>query len=233
MRAPFFDHRKMPYRLKEGLSFCVADGHLVFLDLAEDRYFRLSSANESIFRAFLAHGDVLDGESGKLVRAGVLVEAMCCDPDMVTSNIQRPVRSALEQPAASARYRPAIGIIAEVMATVLSTRQRLRSRPLKDVVDNVTSNRRSSADPNGTTETALVSAAIEFSRARRYVPIEPSCLLDSLSLVRFLSRRCMPATIVFGVALTPFAAHCWVQSGDMVLNDTLSNANAHTPIRAA
>ncbi|WP_434213483.1 lasso peptide biosynthesis B2 protein [[Pseudomonas] boreopolis] len=55
--------------------------------------------------------------------------------------------------------------------------------------------------------------------------------MDSLSLLRFLSRRELPANIVFGVTLAPFAAHCWVQAGDIVLNETLSDANAHTPIR--
>ena len=34
-----------------------------------------------------------------------------------------------------------------------------------------------------------------------------------------------------GVTSEPFAAHCWVQAGDIVLNETLSDANAHTPIR--
>jgi len=80
-------------------------------------------------------------------------------------------------------------------------------------------------------EEKLLRASWQFARARRYVPIEPICLLDSLALLRFLSRRGLPANIVFGVAPEPFAAHCWVQASDIVLNETLSDANAHTPIR--
>jgi hypothetical protein len=63
------------------------------------------------------------------------------------------------------------------------------------------------------------------------VPIEPVCLLDSLSLLRFLSRRGLSTNIVFGVTPEPFAAHCWVQAGDMVLNEALFDTHAYTPIR--
>jgi len=50
-------------------------------------------------------------------------------------------------------------------------------------------------------------------------------------LVRFLARRRLSASIVFAVTTNPFNAHCWVQSGDLVLNDTVGNAILHTPIR--
>ena len=41
----------------------------------------------------------------------------------------------------------------------------------------------------------------------------------------------MHANLVFGVTGDPFSAHCWVQVDELVLNDTLGNANAYTPIR--
>ena len=57
------------------------------------------------------------------------------------------------------------------------------------------------------------------------------CLLDSIALVRFLARRGLYAQLVFGVTDDPFSAHCWVQAGDLVLNDTVGDVSAHTPIR--
>ena len=79
----------------------------------------------------------------------------------------------------------------------------------------------------------MLKAAETFRRARLYVPIETCCLLDSLSLIDFLSRRRLPARLVFGVTSDPFAAHCWVQAGEWVLNDLVGNVIAHTPILEA
>jgi hypothetical protein len=56
-------------------------------------------------------------------------------------------------------------------------------------------------------------------------------LLDSLAMVMFLAKRGLHASIVIGVTSAPFSAHCWVQTGDLVLNDTVGNARAFTPIR--
>ncbi|WP_454828390.1 lasso peptide biosynthesis B2 protein [Pseudoxanthomonas wuyuanensis] len=226
----------MPYHLKEDLSCCEVDGHVVFLDLEKDRYFRLSSDNEAVFQGFLANRDLPDEQSRKLVEIGILVEAASRRHDADIPIIQRPSRSAVEQPIVTTGHHLGITVILEVLALIWSTQRQLSSRTLSTVIDDTTSRRRIRTDLQSVAEAtpsedSLVGAATEFSRARSYVPIEPSCLLDSLSLVRFLSRRRLQASIVFGVTLVPFAAHCWVQAGEIVLNETLSNANAHTPIK--
>jgi hypothetical protein len=38
---------------------------------------------------------------------------------------------------------------------------------------------------------------------------------------------------VIGVKLNPFAAHCWLQVGDVVLNDLPERVAAFTPILTA
>ena len=38
---------------------------------------------------------------------------------------------------------------------------------------------------------------------------------------------------VFAVKGAPFAAHCWIQLGDIVLNDSVENVRAYTPIMVA
>lgn len=37
---------------------------------------------------------------------------------------------------------------------------------------------------------------------------------------------------VFGVRTWPFAAHCWIQIGDLVVGDVLDRVRGYTPIRA-
>jgi hypothetical protein len=47
----------------------------------------------------------------------------------------------------------------------------------------------------------------------------------------FLARRGLYANLVFAVTTDPFAAHCWAQVDDLVLNDSVGNAQSYTPIR--
>ncbi|MFC5526773.1 lasso peptide biosynthesis B2 protein [Rhodanobacter ginsengisoli] len=226
----------MCYQLREDLSFCDVDGHLIFLDVAQDRYFRLAGHLEKAMRCFQAHQGVASTLLADLSAARILVEVPGVEAHSTIANILLPSRSAIEQPTATAGDRLSVAHVAEVVATVWSTRRQLKARTLKTNLDEACAyrDRNAGAIEAATTadcEADLLQANWQFVRARRYVPIEPTCLLDSLSLLRFLSRRGLPANIVFGVTPEPFAAHCWVQAGGVVLNETLSDAHAHTPIR--
>ena len=55
-------------------------------------------------------------------------------------------------------------------------------------------------------------------------------LYDSLALLEYLARYGIYADWVFGVQTRPFAAHCWVQHGDIVFNDTVEHVSGYTPI---
>jgi hypothetical protein len=58
------------------------------------------------------------------------------------------------------------------------------------------------------------------------------CLLDSLTLFRFLSLHRICATWVIGIRTRPFAAHTWLQYGSYVLNDTPEDILSYDPIMA-
>jgi len=226
----------MHYRLRENLSYCDVDGHMIFLDIAQDRYFRLTDPLAEAMRHFLAHEDIASTLLKHLATTRILVETPDLEANATIANIQRPDRSAIEQAFAIESYRLSTAVVFEVMVITLSIHYQLKSCLFKTILDRATAYRdrkvdmRELATPTDLKHQLLL-ASMQFARARRYVPIKPVCLLDSLSLLRFLSRRGLPANIVFGVTPEPFAAHCWVQAGDMVLNETLSNAHAHTPIR--
>jgi len=76
----------------------------------------------------------------------------------------------------------------------------------------------------------LESVSLRFRHARALVPIGPTCLQDSLALRDWLGSRQASAAIVFGVKLDPFAAHCWVQSENTVLNDAPDKVREFTPV---
>jgi hypothetical protein len=69
-----------------------------------------------------------------------------------------------------------------------------------------------------------------FERLRWFFPRSYLCLFDSLALIHFLARFDVYPDWVFGVNADPFEAHCWVQAGNVVLNDTVARVAAFTPI---
>lgn len=221
----------MHHGLRHNLSYCMIDGHAIFLDIEKDRYFRLEKSLED---AFLAHVHA-DGGHQKCRDALIDHEILIPGPTADRCSPQRlapPTRSLIELRAQPKRAE--IAAILEVFAIVWRVRRQLRTRPLKETIEALTRYREgirltmASTDP---VDARILAAASLFIRSRLYVPIETCCLLDSLALVRYLAGCGMSAKIVFGVTDDPFSAHCWVQAGDMVLNDTVGNALAHTPIR--
>lgn len=224
----------MRYRLPDDLSFCRVDDRLVFLDVLHDRYFLLPASQEQAFVAWLDHPESAGTDIALLLANKVLTEASPSPGTMQTEPVCKPERSVAERFPARGAAQPAA--LLEVLSIVVLTRWQLKHRTLKQVLGSMTRNRRASPAPqlrdcDGVSDTISFDAAGVFAQARRYVPVEPTCLLDSIALARFLSRRHQPGSLVFGVTGAPFSAHCWIQVGTTVLNDTVGNVGAYTPIR--
>jgi hypothetical protein len=109
----------------------------------------------------------------------------------------------------------------------------LKLRPIQGIVETVR-NRKATyagrelreADP--VRLRALVSA---FTRLRPlFYTLRSACLLDSLTMVHFLGAEGIHPNWVFGVKTEPFDAHCWVQDGEVVLNDAPDRVRQYSPI---
>ena len=123
--------------------------------------------------------------------------------------------------------RPRLAEIAGVARLTLRTRRALGRKPLARLVDEALA---PPTVPAATHDPA--PAALHYLEARRWVPIEPHCLTDSLALLTFLRDRGQGATLVFGMKLHPFAAHCWLQAGDLLLNDRIDRIEGFTSVLA-
>lgn len=215
------------YVLHDDLSFCHAGGRLVFLDVGSDRYLRLPPTLESALVRYLATGSSSDADVSELVARSILVkrsESSAERPSIVT-----PTRSAMEAPHPAPRVTLLQTL--EVLGLVIHTQMTLKRSPFKEMLDVL-----SGSTPGPRTiapflERQVIDAAAAFRRVRLYVPVGMRCLIDSVAMARFLRRRGAHVHVVFGVTVDPFSAHCWVQAGDLVLNDTLGNATSHIPIR--
>lgn len=225
----------MSCTLRRGLSFCLVDNHPVFMDIRADRYFELPPSVEAAFLAFL-QGDLSERSRALLLRAGVVNSGDWASQRPVPASSTPCRASVMELPATHAPFKFQLAL--EIFGLVRCTARKLRTKPLHAIIDELVSERRATARPEScsaqsASHSALVEAAASFLRIRIYAPADTSCLLDSIALCRLLQRYRLPWTIVFGVTRYPFAAHCWVQVGDLVLNDTVGNALAHTTIRVA
>lgn len=219
--------------LHRDLSYCQVDGHLVFLDIQNDRYFRLSAPLESALVACL-HGAAAPHSSvRRLIQLKVLSESSIDFSPPALLSEETPSYSPVEDSSLS--HRPNVNELLGTFAAVFRTHRKLKARGLKRTLEDMASlraarSRQSSHLSLG--DAHLLKAADAFRRARLYVPIDTCCLLDSVAMITFLAMRRLHANLVFGVAIDPFSAHCWVQHGDSVLNDALGHVLAFTPIRA-
>jgi hypothetical protein len=69
-----------------------------------------------------------------------------------------------------------------------------------------------------------------FKNLRPLYPRPYLCLFDSLAMLEFLASYRFLPQVVFGVIADPFQAHCWLQEGNVVLNDDLERVGKYKPI---
>lgn len=222
----------MGWKLNPNISFCRVDGRPVFLDIGRDCYFMLPAHLE---RAFCS---LIDDAPANMTHLHILSAGQVLEETTEAVDLPKPQapprlsRSAVEQPAS--QRRPGAGVAAEVLCTTLAMWWKLTNLNFAAVMEDAAKfrERRTNLNrcPQSRNEADPVVLSAQFRWARRYVPIDTVCLLDSLAMLRFLSKRGVRANMVFAVASDPFSAHCWIQAGDIVLSDTLGNAKAHTPI---
>lgn len=218
----------MVRHLNADISFCELDGRLFFLDIRNDRYFQLSGALERSFRSYLKNPDDAGVDLSGLARHNLLTPR-----DEVATGIALPGESALETSGSDGHV--SLDVVRDVFLMVAMMHWRLKVQRLKAILqalNDYRDNRTSSlADDPAELRQRLSEAATAFNRVRPYVPIETCCLIDSLSMIRFLAKRGLHAHLVMGIACDPFSAHAWVQHGPLVLNETVGTAQAHVPIR--
>jgi len=217
----------MTYRLSDRVSVCLLAGQAVFLDARRDRYFCVGGAAAKAVETLLEQGLAHEAELAGLTKTG-LIEVGEGSQAQRPCQPNAPVRSLVEDP--DVRPTGCIGDYLEVAARLVAARRDVRRRPFASILDDLGSTKAArKALGNASPDPRLIVAAA-FNGARRLVPVKPQCLPDSLALLAFLARRGCSADLVFGVKLRPFSAHCWVQTGEVVLNDALDHATIHTPI---
>lgn len=207
-------------QLQGHISYCLVGQERIFLDVSSDSYFRLSDRENTLFAELEVGADLLDSRFRPLIESGLLTDCGDGRPIAPSGHIT-PAASLLEQE--QPRAATTFARIVEVGRDLLAARLLVSRRKLPTVG-------RFQGKPHRPHRHPIESSVGEFLAARRFVPLAPNCLRDSIALFRFLARRGIGAELVVGVKLYPFAAHCWVQQGPLVLNDNLDGAAGFSPI---
>jgi hypothetical protein len=215
------------WRLRRGVHAVSLGAELVFLDIEADRYLCLPAADVILD----PDGRVLhlhDAALGRELQEAALV----LQPDAPREAFEpwptmppRPTVSALRDVYPG----PCLADAAPLGRAVMEVLMNYRGRRFSEILRLVRSSRPSSGASN---PQALQSTADAFHRWSPYAPISAKCLLRSFVLLRLLHREGLDAQWVFGVATWPFRAHCWLQAGELALDERLDRIAAFTPILA-
>jgi len=216
----------VPDLLRSGLSFCIIDKTVLFLDVPNDRYIRLSVRANDVFLHW-ASGEPLDiNEQAVLAASGVITSGCGMPP---------PVRMRA-LPASQSRHVSAGKFkLAETARAIWVQRRlegRLRRFGLEPVLREFAHLRAVACGRRPPCQVGAASVVQAFEHARFLRSPAERCLPRSLAVALCLARHGVHADVVLGVKLGPFAAHCWAECGDQVLNDTVEEVARYTPILA-
>ena len=231
------------YALADHVFVCVNGEHLVLLDIKEDRYWALEAAATAGLGALVGGWPVkaaaetnaatptpetqaaIDALRGR----GLLTDSAPPGKDATPVSAITPARELLTDTELAPGKT---GSWWSFVAASAQAKIFLRTWAFERVIGRVRQ-RKAALGPQ--------AAPLDVERARTLVTAfmhhrvflfssKNECLYDSLALLEFLARFGIYADWVFGVQTRPFAAHCWVQHGDIVFNDTVEHVSGYTPI---
>lgn len=224
---------------------CRVRRHWIILDVHSDQYYCIParefgflgphihgwpSIASEIAPAVDRHSDSTTSLEAQLVAKGVLTE----DPMGGRAFSRAPFTvptSILNTNASPSAKRSRARLVWTFWLACASADRRLRRQTFESIVMVVEARRlkRSGREPSVDPHRLRYFVAA-FNALRLWYPRTYLCLFDSLALLEFLAWQDIYPRWVFGVTADPFLAHCWLQEGSTVLNDSLNRVSGYTPI---
>lgn len=213
-------------RLSAGVHAAAVGDDLVLLDVRADAYHCLAGAGGAIASGEGPSRVIFDADIASLLLAGGLAD---CEPGPVVGLTPVPIlprTSAISVKSDPPRWSD----VPEAARGVADVAKRYRGRPFSEVLKSAGPS--APVLPDAAPSAELLALTQRFHRWIPYAPVSGKCLLRSFMLLRALRRSGHDARWVFGVATWPFRAHCWLQYGDVALDDSADFLAAFTPIMA-
>jgi hypothetical protein len=219
----------MGLALRAGISFCDVSDRLLFLDVVADRYFCLGEKTEHAFRGMIGRQELYPEEMRALVgllRSGLLAETNGAGVPTAFSSARIPTASLLDLSVQRADVRQ----VAAALSALAFTRLSLRFGRLHAVLRKLAEAKPPPSAVPAMAPKSMQEVAAAFEQTARIVRSHDQCLSRSVAMARRLAALGLPADLVIGVRLRPFAAHSWVQAGAWLVNDRIDTVRTYTPI---
>lgn len=209
------------WRLPPGVHMAEVSGDLVFLDVPRDAYHCLPFGADHLRRGDAGLEITSPQLAVELAAAGLLAPGPAAAPALALP--PKPVRGVDTGEPGPPLWRD----LPDMARACRDAALIYRRRSLAELIALAAEER-----PDAGSEAEAIEVAQAFARWAPYAPLSAKCLLRSFLLLRILRRRGLDATWVFAVRTWPFAAHCWLQRGDLVLDDAPERLIAYSPILA-
>ncbi len=240
------------YFLARHVYPCVTDDHVVLLDLHRDKYVGVGREQMAFLGARVKGWPLLEAAQGDALPASRTVRSSNTGADAVLAKMLATGMLTTD-PALGKEARPVEmpQVDAALVADELETQPEvtvthvvrffrawaavaleMKLRPIEAVLTRMSARKaRRQAKTFPLDLAAARSAVGAFIRLRPLVfGAQDACLFDSITLVRYLSYYGIFPACVIGVQTGPFAAHCWVQDGAVLFNDSPEWVRRYTPI---
>lgn len=234
-----------PYLLAPHVYPCVSGQHVVLMDLERDKYVAVAPAHRlaswvlgwpvgsvQTADAPSAPDGSMDALVSEMLAHGMLVSDPYVGKPAVPVTTVRPLGSLVEFDL-DCRPKVTLPQLWRFARSCARAQLSLKLRPIQSIVETVRARkeRAAAAEPREADPARLRPLVTAFARLRPlFYTLRGACLLDSLTLLHFLGQEGIRPDWVFGVKTEPFDAHCWVQQGDVLLNDVPDRVRQYSPI---
>lgn len=230
------------YWLRKGVYCTDAGDSVVFLDLATDRYSALPAPTAKLLGSAIRNWPI----GSQTLDLRHLTPNVRSTLDVLVQNgllttDSNQANAASEPPACETylgiadvmdhfgKFR--VTLASHLLAAFLLARRLLTSDSIDRVVRYVTAQQSKPTSVSHKTAPLDLAALAHFHALRPLLySAKDQCILDSLVLYEYLRRCDAGCTFFIGVKTRPFRAHCWIQSGTVVLNDNVEHASSFRPI---
>lgn len=226
-RAPDARSMSMAFALHESIRFCISGEQVILLDIRAERYFALPKSYTDAFHHWLGGEPITEREVNcleRLVRRGVLCRTADEPSRSDNCSLGAFVPTAVLN---TSPVRPSLLAVVKAIGARILWAWRMKHWRLERQLHHL----ERLGDSRKATPTAEMRAIVcAFELADRVLGSHDKCMERSFALVSVCRKYGLRAQAVIGVQNAPFAAHCWVQDGEIVLNEQPDRVQLFTPI---
>ena len=219
----------MGYALRTGVTFCRVAGTTVLLDSDADRYVGLTGNADAAFDRLTSATPQLPDDAaalGGLVAKGLLIPQTGGDVPRPCAPLDVPRASLLDQERQRTSPAETIAMVARLFMADRAIAWRRFGATLDRLERRI---ERHPEHPDAGPRLERLVDALE--RCRLISASLDRCLPRSIAVAHRMLDRGIAPIVVLGVRTRPFAAHCWVQTRHLLVNDRYDQVRTFTPIR--